>query len=124
MNLYGTKLMRWREALANFQGQTHLFSNNFTRQRGLEPTGLLRQVTAVHRTQHGVTTHLCGPMGSAWSPVSVADAIRQIEAGVARYFTQFENSVAFLEVVDDRFLRTKPDAVPGNNLDKLPLCEV
>jgi hypothetical protein len=120
--LYGRNLIAWREALVRMSGSSTLFSNHFTRQRGLEPLHLLRQVVSARRTSHGVTTHLCGPPGAAWSPVTVADAIEQIETGVARYYTQSGNDVAFLEAVGGRYLRTTPDAAPGNNLDNLPPC--
>jgi hypothetical protein len=64
-NLYGPQLMRWREALLAFSGTSTLFSNDFTRQRGLEPAGLLRQVTRTRKESRGgarVNTHLC-PVG-------------------------------------------------------------
>ncbi len=83
----------------------------------------MRQVTSVRRTAHGVTTHLCGPTGSEWSPISVKDAIHQIKAGIARYFTRAGDKVAFLEVVGNEYLRTRPDAAAENNLDNLPECE-
>jgi hypothetical protein len=118
--LYGKNLIVWREALLRVSGESAIFSNHFTRQRGLEPLNIVRQVTSVRRTPHGVTTHLCGPTGSEWSPISVADAIRQIKAGIARYFTQAGDKVAFLEVVGNEYLRTTPDAAVENNLDYLP----
>lgn len=123
MTLYAEKLIAWREALLRVSGESTLFSNHFTRQRGLEPLNIVRQVTSVRRTTHGVTTHLCGPAGSEWSPISVADAIRQIKAGIARYFTRGGDRVAFLEVVGNEYLRTRPDAAGENNLDSLPTCE-
>jgi hypothetical protein len=123
MTLYGKNLIAWREALLRVSGESTLFSNHFTRQRGLEPLNIVRQVTSVRRTAHGVTTHLCGPAGSEWSPISVADAIRQIIGGIARYFTRVGDKVAFLEVVGNEYLRTRPDAAAENNLDSLPKCE-
>jgi hypothetical protein len=122
LTLYGGKLIAWREVLLRVSGESTLFSNHFTRQRGLEPLNIVRQVVAVRRTTRGVTTHLCGPAGSEWSPISVADAVRQIQAGIARYFTQAGDKVAFLEVVGRAYLRTRPDAAAENNLDNLPEC--
>lgn len=123
LTMYGVNLIAWREALLRVSGESALFSNHFTRQRGLEPLNIVRQVVSVRRTTHGVTTHLCGPAGSEWSPISVADAVRQIQAGIARYFTRAGDQVAFLEVVGNQYLRTHPDAAVENNLDSLPECE-
>ena len=123
MALYGANLMEWREALLRVCGESTLFSNRFTRQRGLEPLNIVRQVMSVRRTGQGVITHLCGAVGSEWSPVTVDDAVKQIKTGVARYFTQTGNQVAFLEVVSDKYLRTRPDMAEANNLDSLPNCE-
>lgn len=120
--LYGRNLIAWREALLRVSGDSTLFSNHFTRQRGLEPLNLVRRVTAVRRTMNGVTTHLCGPAGSEWSPINVRDAIQQAKAGIAQYFTQVGDKVAFLEIVGDEYLRTRADAAPENNLDNLPEC--
>jgi hypothetical protein len=52
----------------------------------------------------------------------VADAVRQIQSGIARYFTRAGDKVAFLDVVDNSYLRTQPDAAEENNLDSLPEC--
>jgi hypothetical protein len=47
--LYGDSLNSWREGLLALQRLTNsndsIFSNNFTRQRGLEPAGIARDVT-------------------------------------------------------------------------------
>ena len=122
--LYGPNLVEWREALLRVSGESTLFSSHFTRQRGLEPTNIPRWVTAVHRTTHGVVTHLCGPAGATWSPVGVAEAIRQIKSGVAVYFTRAGNEIALVEVVGDEYLRTRSDTTVENNLDNLPECQV
>jgi hypothetical protein len=120
--LYGQNLVEWREALLRVSGESRLFSSNFTRQRGLEPTNIPRWVTAVHRTSHGVVTHLCGE--GTWSPVSVADAIHQVTSEIAVYFTRAGNNIALLQVVGGKYLRTHADAAAENNLDNLPQCQI
>ena len=127
LTLYGANLIRWREALLRVSQESTLFSNNFTRQRGLEPVEIPREVTAVKKTPRGVVTHLCGAAGSTWSSVTVADAMRQIDQGVARYHTRAGAQIANIEVVHaadgtPEYLRTAPDSAPENNLDNLPRC--
>jgi hypothetical protein len=84
----------------------------------------VREVTAVRRTSQGVTTHLFGLPDSAWSPRSVAEAIQEIQAGTAQYFTRAGDRVAFLEIKHARgggaYLRASADGLPANNLDNLP----
>jgi hypothetical protein len=92
--IYGQQLINWREALLRVSHGSTMFSNPFTRQRGLEPTGILREVTAVHKTAGGVVTALCGPEGSEWSPVNLQDAIREIQRGTSMYFTRSANRTA------------------------------
>ena len=122
ISLYGKDLMSWREALLRVSQESTTFSNHFTRQRGLEPLNILREIVSVRRTEQGVTTHLCGPVGSEWSPISVKDVIHQISAGIAQYFTHVHDKVAFLDVIDNEYLRTRPDTMLDNNLDNLPEC--
>ena len=68
----------WREGLLALeritaQADSRIFSNAFTRQRGLEPVAIARDVTSVKKKQ-GTITHLCNDAAS-WSPVTVAQAI-------------------------------------------------
>ncbi len=124
--LYQGNLIRWREALLSASGTSTLFSNDYTRMRGLEPAGILRRVTRT-RKPGGVITHLCGEAGDRWSPIAVQDAIRQIEQGSVIYFTGEEGSTFFapLQVIDDpngKYLRSSPDHTKTNNLDVLPDC--
>ena len=126
VSLYHERLINWRESLLRVSMESTIFSNNFTRQRGLEPTNIVREVTAVHKTT-GVVTDLCGAAGAAWSPINVRDAIRQIQSNTVMYFTRAANRVAVVEVVNDAkvgglYLRTTPDDTQANNLDNLPKC--
>lgn len=127
-NLYGANLVRWREALLSVSGTSTVFSNNYTRQRGLEPTGTLRQVThtrKVHRGGGKVITHLCGAKTARWGPVPVREAIAQIEDGSVTYFTVINGAFAHVDVVDDpqgKYLRSRADTMTTNNLDDLPDC--
>ena len=127
-HLYGANLVRWREALLSVSGISKVFSNNYTRQRGLEPVKTLRQVTGTRKVEQDsgkVVTHLCGGAGAAWRPVSVATAIDQIENGSVDYFTHGSGNFAHVQVVDDprgKYLRSKADPTTANNLDDLPDC--
>ena len=122
---YGSSLTQWREALLGVCGTSTQFSNSFTRQRGLEPTRVVRTVTSVKRRRK-TTTHLCNDLES-WSPVPVADAVRQIQAGTAIYLAVSGESVAFIEVVSDGkggfYLRSHADQTSADNLDQLPLSK-
>jgi hypothetical protein len=120
---YGDALNEWREALLSVSGGSMVFSNAFTRQRGLEPKGIAREVTAVKK-RRGTITHLCND-GQPWSPMTVANAISQIQAGTARYVTRRNESRALIKVVRDGsggfYLRTQSDRTSEDNLDNLPL---
>lgn len=118
--LYGTQLQSWREALATLTGSSSRFSNAFTRARGLEPLSIAREVTAT-RQKNGAITHLCHP-GQPWSPVTVQQAISEIQSGMARYFVRGGGRVAEVEVFRGQYLRTTPDDTTADNLDLLPSC--
>ena len=124
-HLYRTALTEWKEALLKLSGESRTFSNAFTRDRGLEPTSIPRQVKATRKTLSGVITHLCNAQAD-WSPVEVGLAIRQIETGAAQYFTLFNGRIALVSVVDDdragKYLRSCADSTQQNNLDSLPDC--
>jgi len=121
--LYGESLNEWREALLAVSGTSTQFSNAFTRQRGLEPNGLVREVTSVKK-KGGTITHVCND-GASWSPVAVADAIGQIQGGLASYVTRRGDYGALIKVVSDGhggyYLRSQSDETSADNLDSLPL---
>jgi FAD/FMN-containing dehydrogenase len=126
--LYGDSLNSWREGLLALQRLTSnndssIFSNNFTRQRGLEPSGIARDVTSVKK-KRGTITHLCND-SQAWSPVTVAQAIEDIRAGTIHYFARRDDSRAPIVIVGDGrggfHLRTRADKTSRDNLDNLPV---
>lgn len=124
LTLYHKHLMKWREALVRISGNSRLFSNRYTRRRGLEPNRIMREVTSVVRERRlkmppGRVTHLLGA-GAEWSPVPVQQAVREIEAGKAIYFTEGGGREAILHVArrgGRKYLRTAPDSVGENNLE-------
>ena len=124
--LYGDALSTWREALFSVSGDSTLFSNAFTHQRGLEPKGMVRAVTSVKKSPRGTITHLCHA-GEAWSPVAARDAIKEIQDGIVSYVAVAGDSVAVIKVVRDRhggsYLRTVSDKSAPDNLENLPLCK-
>jgi hypothetical protein len=119
--LYAGALTPWREALTIVSGTSKVFSNEFTRKRGIEPVSILREVTAVRKGPKHTISHLCNK-DAPWSPVTVRQAIREIRAGTAKYFARFEDTLVEIRVVDGRYLRTVADDTERNNLDNLPRC--
>jgi hypothetical protein len=123
--LYGNLLNEWREALLGVSGTSMLFSNEFCRSRGLEPTSIVRPVTAVRKDRQGVITHLCQD-GARWSPVPVDQAILEIQSGAIQYFTSRDDKIALVKVVRDGhggvYLRSVADGTTTDNLDNLPAC--
>src|SRR5690606_10451406 len=105
-SLYGAdKLNEWREQLLRITGHSQTFSNDYTRRRGLEPTGLRRHVTAVRRSG-GRVTHLCNE-GAHWSPLPVELAARHITSGEYTYMVDpADDSVADRLIVVRRILST------------------
>jgi hypothetical protein len=82
-----------------------------------------RQVTKTGKDSDGDITSLCSD--SWWSPVSKAQAIKDIEAGDHRYFVKKSGAEADIHVVKGatgKFLRTDPDKTTVDNLDDLPDC--
>jgi hypothetical protein len=129
--LYGDLLDRWREGLLALQritGQadSSIFSNAYTRQRGLEPGGVSRDVTSVKK-KHGTITHLCNDAQS-WSPVTVKQAIDDIRSGTIHYFARRDDTRAAIVIISDGHggfhLRTRADGTTRDNLDKLPVSTV
>ena len=119
--LYGDALNKWREALLRVSGTSTLFSNGYCRSRGLEPTAIIREVTHVRKTGHGTITQLCN-LGAAWSPVSVHQAIRDIDSGTIQYFVKAADRLVPIRVVGGRYLRSVADDTAADNLDNLPPC--
>jgi Protein of unknown function (DUF3892) len=121
--LYGDSLNQWREALLSVSGTSAVFSNAFTRQRGLEPMAIVREVTSVKKVKETIT-HICNDL-AAWSPVAVAQAVTDIQAGTFKYVARSGNAVALIQVISNGhggfFLRTQPDGTAADNLDNLPI---
>jgi FAD/FMN-containing dehydrogenase len=97
--LYGDALNQWRDALLRVAGSSPAFSNAFTRQRGLEPLGVVREVTCV-TVANGKVTYL-GNGGQYWSPVTVAQAIQDILSSTVRYVLRQGDTRIPIAVVAD-----------------------
>jgi hypothetical protein len=119
--LYGSALNEWREGLLQASGASPRFSNEFCRSRGLEPVAIAREVTAVRKKRGDIITHLCNE-GATWSPVTVAQAIRQIESGVIQYFVRSAHRVVPVRAVGGSYVRSQADESAADNLDNLPRC--
>ena len=123
---YGRKLRDWHHALWQVSRDSGTFSSDFTRQRGLDPLHL-REVQAVFRTPTGALTHLVGPPGADWTPVSVRDAMLGIRNGSAMYVVRQGDRMVFLAVVNNphvggAYLRSTRDGAQTNDLAALPLA--
>jgi Protein of unknown function (DUF3892)/FAD binding domain len=119
--LYGRSLNEWREGLLRVSGTSTRFSNEFSRYRGLEPVSIAREVTAVRKKRGGVITHLCNGEAS-WSPVTVRQAVREIESGTIQYFVRSGNRLVPVQAVGGDYVRSQADDSEVNNLDNLPGC--
>jgi len=86
-----TGLNEWREALYRVNGAAPVFSNAYSRQRGLEPEGIIRRVTCVV-VENGAITHL-GNGGQYWSPIPLHQAVDEIILGRVIYVAQLGNNV-------------------------------
>lgn len=83
-----------------------------------------RAVTHTRKAPDGKIFALCNP-SQAWSPRRVSDVIADIELGAHTYFVDANGSHTRIMVIHPRgrkYLRSAPDAVPGNNLIELPDC--
>lgn len=86
-----------------------------------------RPVRKTGKDSEGDITSLCND-GSSWSPVSKAQAIRDIENGTHTYFVPWNSGRTEIRVVVDssvsggKYLRTDRDSTSRNNLDDLPDC--
>ena len=122
--LYGAALRDWREALIGVSDLSTLCSNAYTLQRGLEPMSMVRAITSVKKTRTGNITHICNDTES-WSPVTVADAVRHIQAGAVTYIAVVADAFVFIQAVSDGsggfYLRTRADRTTADNLDNLPI---
>jgi hypothetical protein len=112
-SIYGEKVEIWKNQLERIVGSSATFSNDYTRQRGLEPIDSLRRVRAVVRAD-GKITRLCNE-GFTWSPVSVEAAIAQVNSGGIEYYVESASGERLtLEV--RAYLTTTPDDDETNNL--------
>lgn len=84
-----------------------------------------RPVTQSGKDRDGDITKLCNP-GQTWTPVSKANAIREIEGGTHRYYVPWSDGEStWIRVVNGatgKYLRTDKDSTTRNNVDDLPDC--
>ena len=84
-----------------------------------------RAVYKTRKDNHGDILGLCN-FGQYWSPRSKADAIRDIESGLVRYYVPWNDGTkTLIRVVNGasgKYLRTDKDQTSRNNLDDLPDC--
>ena len=121
--LYGNNLVRWREALLATTGTSTLFSNDFTRQRGLRTrTVSSARSLARARTPTATSRTSAAPPTPAGAPSrSLRPSSRSEVARAVYNFSSVDGSNAFVHVIDDPdgpYLRTDPDATAANNLDQ------
>lgn len=114
--LYGENLAEWRRQLEKIVQGSPMFSNEYTKQRGLEPGISIREVSSV-RKENGVITHLCNE-GAYWSPVDVETAISQIQTRSAFYET-LTSSGESASIYVREYLTTFSDNDTTNNLRNL-----
>lgn len=82
-----------------------------------------RRVTKTGKDSDGDITSLCS--SEWWSPVSLAQAIKDIEGNSHRYYVRTGSQEADINVVQGptrKYLRTDPDKTSVDNLDELPDC--
>ena len=84
-----------------------------------------RAVTRTRKDRDGDILALCNP-GDYWSPRTKADAIRDIEAGIHRYYVPWSDGrrtpIRVVNGPTGKYLRTDRDDTARNNLDDLPDC--
>ena len=85
-----------------------------------------RRVTRTDKNADRDIIALCNP-DQAWSRISKAKAIREIESGENSYYVlgprQQRTEIIVVEDKDKgKYLRTKGDQSKGNNLQELPAC--
>jgi hypothetical protein len=118
--MYGRALNDWREALFRINGPSVTFSNAFTRQRGLEPIGILRQVTCAMSADGSVTN--LGNTSEYWSPVSVDQAIQDTFRGSVQYYVLQGNTMTLINAVSDGHGGFTFDKASETALLALPRC--
>jgi hypothetical protein len=82
-----------------------------------------RRVTKTGKDNDGDITSLCSDQW--WSPVSKAQAIKDIDNDDHRYYVKTGSAEADINVVNGatgKYLRTDPDKTTVDNLDDLPDC--
>lgn len=82
-----------------------------------------RRVTRTGKDKDGDITSLCSD--AWWSPISISQAIKDIESGTYRYYVKSGTEEADIHVVQGptrKYLRTDPDKTTVDNLDELPDC--
>ncbi len=126
---YGADLVLWRQALMSLSGASMVFSNAFTRRRGLEPYGLVREVTATGKRPEKGQSNITalggqGGAGGRWEPVHVELAEFQIESGSVEYYVSRPNGertpITVVHGAYGKYLRSWHDETGANNLDNLP----
>jgi hypothetical protein len=84
-----------------------------------------RAVYKTRKDRDGDILALCNG-AAAWSPRPKAEAIRDIEAGLHRYYVPWaDGKSTWISVVNGptgKYLRTDKDNTSRNNLDDLPDC--
>lgn len=114
---YGGKIGVWRDQLDRIVRGSPMFSNNYTRRRGLEPIHVRRLVTAVRR-EGGTITHLCNE-DEYWSPITVESAMAEITTGRVNYMVSSPDGGEQFIIVRE-YLMTDADSITTNNLRSLP----
>ncbi len=84
-----------------------------------------RAIRKTGKDRDGDITSLCNA-GDYWSPRNKADAIRDIDSGLHRYYVPWrDGQPTWIRVVNGphgKYLRTDKDSTTKNNLDDLPNC--
>jgi len=84
-----------------------------------------RRVSRTRKDSDGDITHVCHP-GADWSPRASSLVISDIENSRYRYYViNSKGGRTYIEVVDGptrKYLRTRKDETPCDNLDELPDC--
>jgi hypothetical protein len=79
-----------------------------------------RRVTHTGKNEDGTISSLCNP-GQWWSPRAKADAVKDINDRLHRYYVLGGGGEVDVRVVNGH-LRTDPDQTDKNNLLELPHC--
>jgi hypothetical protein len=85
-----------------------------------------RRVEYTGKDSSGRVTSLSGGPDADWDPVSVAEAVTQIQSGAATYFVEADSTMVPVRVVSGPsgpYLRTAPSTATVKSLTKLPDAE-